>query len=91
MATALKYAEMSELRDAVSSRRQIRFECSGLHYLAEPHEIATCPRTRSFVVVLWVLNGPGGTGWKTVRFCHMREMEVAEDRFHPRGDLPSRW
>jgi hypothetical protein len=84
MATALKYAEMSELREAVASRKQIRFVCSGLHYLAEPHAIENSLRTHSFVVVLWVVDGPGGPGWKTIRFYELREMEVLRDSFAPR-------
>ena len=48
MATALKYAEMSDLREAIATRKQIRFVCSGLHYLAEPHAIENSPRTCSF-------------------------------------------
>lgn len=85
MATALKYAEMSDLRKAIATRKQIRFVCSGLHYLAEPHAIENSRRTCSFEVVLWILDGPGGPGWKTVRFYQMREMEVLREGFLPRA------
>jgi len=84
MGAPLKYAGMTDLKWALTERKQIRFICSGVHYTAEPHGMFNDPRSRSFVVSCYILEGPGTGTWRDFRYAHLREMEVLRDSFAPR-------
>lgn len=78
---------MHELREAIEARKVVRFICAKLHYLAEPYLIDNDPRTLTFVVIFYVIEGPGGPdgmGWKRIRFSNLRELEIQREKFTPR-------
>jgi len=89
VATPLKYADMNELKWAISERKQVRFICAGVAYQAEAHGIFNDARSRAFTVSLYILQGPGEGSWRDIRYANLRELEVMRDGFAARHRYPA--
>ncbi|MCW1912935.1 hypothetical protein OJ996_05085 [Luteolibacter sp. GHJ8] len=75
---------MTDLKWALTGRKQISFICAGIRYIAEPQGMFNDPRSRSFVVSCYILEGPGAGAWRDFRYAHLREMNVLRESFAPR-------
>ncbi|WP_425491666.1 WYL domain-containing protein [Luteolibacter luteus] len=79
---------MGELQEAISKRRLIRFlhkaaDKTAVSLVAEPHCIDHAPRTGALVLLAWMRSEDGGEdpGWKTIRFCEIRDLMILPEPF----------
>ena len=87
MATT-SYASLLELRAAIRFRKVVRFVHKGHSYTVEPQALRNAVRTGALVLDAWVQAG-ADPGWKTFRYCEIRDLQVLNQAFVPR-ELPDR-
>lgn len=82
------YASLLELRTAIRLRKKVRFTHRGSPYEVEPQALRHAIRTGALVLDAWVTAGDE-PGWKSFRYCDLRDLEVLNLAFVPRT-LPER-
>lgn len=88
VARSSPYASLPALREAIRSRRKVRFRDDKDTVVLEPHLLWNHPVTGAFRLFGWVESGDAAcpAGWTSFQYHKLRQLEILPETFAFRSD-----